>query len=148
MTIRIILTPEAISAADSRVFLMDTPVSPSGEESFLIERHGDLTVITATRALESIDFGLEESVSEMILKSIKRQENPLVIFDLSQVDNFGSMFLALLIRCWKLALSRGGTMALSGVSDQIRELLRVTSLDMVWPMYASKREAMEALLLE
>ena len=127
---------------------MDTPLSPSGEESFLIERHGELTVVTATRALERIDFGLEESVSEMILKSIKRQENPLVIFDLSQVDNFGSMFLALLIRCWKLALSRGGTMVLSGVSDQIRELLRVTSLDMVWPMYASKREAMEALLLD
>lgn len=121
---------------------------PAGEEAFVIERHGDLTVVTATRALERIDFSLEESVAEMILKSIKRQENPLVIFDLSQVDNFGSMFLALLIRCWKLALSRGGTMAVSGVSDPIRELLRVTSLDMVWPMYASKREAMEALLLE
>jgi anti-sigma B factor antagonist len=67
---------------------------------------------------------------------------------LSQADNFGSMFLALLIRCWKLAMSQGGTMALSGVTDRTRELLRVTALDMVWPMYESRREAMEALLLD
>jgi anti-sigma B factor antagonist len=118
------------------------------DEAFLLERHGDLTVITATRALERIEFGLEEQVAEMVLKSLRRQENPLIVFDLSQVDNFGSMFLALLIRCWKLALSQGGTMVLSGITERTRELLRVTSLDIVWPIYETKREAIEALLLE
>jgi anti-anti-sigma factor len=121
--------------------------SPS-DEAFTLERHGDLTVITATQALERIEFGLEEQVADLILRPLKRQENPLIVFDLSQVDNFGSMFLALLIRCWKLALSQGGTMALSGVTARARELLRVTALDTVWPIYESKREAMEALLLE
>ncbi len=121
---------------------------PSSDEAFTIERHGDLTIITATRSLEAIEFGLEEQVADMVLKPLRGQENPLIVFDLSQADNFGSMFLALLIRCWKLALSQGGTMALSGVTDRTRELLRVTSLDMVWPMYESRREAMEALLLD
>jgi anti-sigma B factor antagonist len=120
----------------------------SSDEAFTIERHGDLTVITATPALEQIEFGLEEQVADMILKPLQRQENPLIVFDLSQVDNFGSMFLALLIRCWKLAMSHGGTMALSGVNERTRELLRVTALDIVWPIYDSKREAMDALLLE
>lgn len=121
---------------------------PSSDEAFTIERHGDLTIITATRSLEAIEFGLEEQVADMVLKPLRGQENPLIVFDLSQADNFGSMFLALLIRCWKLALSQGGTMALSGVTDRTRELLRVTALDMVWPMYESRREAMEALLLD
>jgi anti-sigma B factor antagonist len=121
--------------------------SPS-DEAFTIERHGDLTVITATRALEKIEFGLEEQVADLVLKSLQQQENPLIVFDLSQVDNFASMFLALLIRSWKLALSRGGTMVLSGVTDRTRELLRVTALDIVWPIYDTKREAIEALLLE
>jgi anti-anti-sigma regulatory factor len=67
---------------------------------------------------------------------------------LSQTDNFGSMFLALLIRCWKLAYSQGGAMVLSGVTERARELLRMTALDTVWPIYESKREAMEALLLD
>lgn len=118
------------------------------DEAFTIERRGDLTVITATRELERIEFGLEELVSELILKPLRRQENPLIVFDLSGVDYFGSMFLALLIRCWKLALSQGGTMALSGVNAPTRELLRVTALDTVWPMYQSKREAIEALQID
>jgi anti-anti-sigma factor len=120
----------------------------SADDAFTLERHGDLTVITATSALEHIEFGLEEQVAELILKSLRRQENPLIVFDLSQAGNFGSMFLALLIRCWKLALSQGGTMALSGVTERARELLRVTALDTVWPIYDTKREAMEALLLD
>jgi anti-sigma B factor antagonist len=122
--------------------------SSSSDDAFTLERHGDLTVITATRALERIEFNLEEQVAELILKPLQRQENPLIVFDLSQVDNFGSMFLALLIRCWKLAMSRGGTMALAGVTERTRELLRMTSLDIVWPIYESKREAMDALLLD
>jgi anti-sigma B factor antagonist len=124
---------------------MTSPESKPSDAAFTIERRGDMTVITATRELERIEFGLEELVSNLILKPLRRQENPLIVFDLSGVDNFGSMFLALLIRCWKLALSQGGTMALSGVNDRTRELLRITALDMVWPIYESKREAIEAL---
>jgi anti-anti-sigma factor len=118
------------------------------DQALTIERHGDLTVITASEELERIEFGLEETVSELILKPLRRQENPLIVFDLSEVEYFGSMFLALLIRCWKLALSQGGTMALSGVSERSRELLRITALDMVWPIYQTKREAIEALELD
>jgi anti-anti-sigma factor len=127
---------------------MPTKDPTSAEEVFTIERRGDLTVITASEALERMDFDLEEQVADLILKPLRRQENPLIVFDLSQANHFGSMFLALLIRCWKLALSQGGTMALSGVTERARELLRVTALDTVWPIYDSKREAIEALLLD
>ncbi len=127
---------------------MTSHKSSAPDEGFIIERHGDLTIITATEAVERIDFGLEEQVAELILKPLRRQDNPSIVFDLTSAESFGSMFLALMIRCWKLALSQGGTMALCGVSDRTRELLRVTALDMVWPIYESKREAMEALQLD
>jgi len=122
--------------------------SNSADGAFTIERRGDLTVISANEELEHIEFGLEEAVSELILKPLRRQEQPQIVFDLSRVKFFGSVFLALLIRCWKLAVSRGGTMVLSGVDDRSRELLRITSLDIVWPIYQSKREAIEALQLD
>ena len=127
---------------------MPNPDVPSSDEACTLDRHGALPVSTATRARERIEFGLEDQVAELVLKSLRRQDNPLIVFDLSQVDNFGSMFLALLIRCWKLALSQGGTMVLSGITERTRELLRVTALDIVWPIYDTKREAMEALLLD
>jgi len=80
------------------------------------------------------------------MASVRNQPNPLVVFDLSDVNYFGSMFVAVLLRCWKLTTARGGMMALAGVSQHARELLRITSLDMIWPIYQSRREAMDALL--
>jgi anti-sigma B factor antagonist len=124
---------------------MDQTQSP---DVFTIERHGDLTLIAATPALESLEFGLEEQVASLVMSPLRRQESPLVVFDLNAVDYFGSMFLALLLRCWKLVQMKGGEMVLAGVSDRAKELLRITSLDMVWPIYGTRREAMEALLTD
>ena len=39
-------------------------------------------------------------------------------------------------------------MALAGDSAHAKELLRLTSLDIVWPIYADRREAMDALLAD
>jgi anti-anti-sigma factor len=118
------------------------------DEAFTIERHGDVTVIMATPALERLSFRLEKQAADLILEPIQGCDNPLIVFDLSRVNYFGSMFLALLIRTWKLVTARGGTMAISGVTARTRELLRVTSLDIVWPIYDSRNEAVEALLLD
>jgi anti-anti-sigma factor len=120
--------------------------TPNSSDAFTIERHGELTLVSANPVLETLEFGLEEQVAELIMQPLRSQDGPLVVFDLSGIDYFGSMFLAVLLRCWKLALTQGGMMVLAGVSDRARELLRITSLDMVWPIYASRREAMEALL--
>ena len=128
-----------------QTLLIDTSRSP---DAFTIERRGDVTLITVTPALESIDNSLEEQVAEMILEPIRDQEGPLLLFDLSDVNYFGSMFLTVLLRCWKLTKAKGGMMALAGVGPHARELLRLTSLDMIWPMYQTRREAMEALLSE
>ena len=116
------------------------------QDVFIIERRGDLTVISATPALESIAMGLEEQAADLIFEPLRRDVEPLLVFDLSQVDYFGSVFLGVLLRCWKLVQAKGGTMALAGVSARAKELLHLTSLDFVWPIYANRREAVEALL--
>jgi anti-sigma B factor antagonist len=115
-------------------------------DAFTIERRGELTVVMATPALESIAMGLEEQAAELIFDPIRHDAEPLIVFDLSQIDYFGSVFLGVLLRCWKLVQAKGGTMALAGVSDRAKELLHLTSLDFVWPIYADRREAIEALL--
>jgi anti-anti-sigma factor len=120
--------------------------NPESQDAFTIERRGDLTVVSATPALESIAMGLEEQAAELIFDPIRHDAEPLIVFDLSQVDYFGSVFLGVLLRCWKLVQAKGGTMALSGVSSRAKELLHLTSLDFVWPIYADRREAVEALL--
>ena len=122
--------------------------SSEPQDVFTIERRGDLTVISATPALESIAVGLEEQAADLIFEPLRHDPEPLLIFDLTQVDYFGSVFLGVLLRCWKLVQAKGGTMALAGVSGRAKELLHLTSLDFVWPIYASRQEAVEALLAD
>ncbi len=117
-------------------------------DAFTIERRGELTVVSANPILESIAIGLEDQAAELIFNPIRRDAEPLIVFDLSQVDYFGSVFLGVLLRCWKLVQAKGGTMALAGVSVRAKELLHLTSLDFVWPIYADRREAVEALLAD
>ena len=122
--------------------------APSSPDAFTIERRGEVMVITATPALETIAMGLEQQAADLIFSRLKTLEEPLIVFDLAPIDYFGSVFLAVLLRCWKLVLAKGGTMALSGVSARAKELLHLTSLDFVWPIYADRREAIEALSSE
>ena len=121
---------------------------PQPADAFTIERRGGVTVISATPALETVAMGLEQQAADLIFSRLKSIDEPLILFDLAQVDYFGSVFLAVLLRCWKMVTAQGGSMALSGVSARAKELLHLTSLDFVWPIYADRREAVEALSSE
>ena len=114
----------------------------------MIETHGDVLVIEAAPALETMDPNLVDGAAALLLEPVRRLENPLILVDLTRCRYFGSTFLALLIRCWKVVTSKGGMMALCGASEAARELLHITSLDLVWPIYGDREEAMRALLSE
>lgn len=114
-------------------------------DAFTIERHGEVIAIRTSSLLESLEPSMMDGASALLLDAVGREPAPQIVVDLSALNHFGSSFLALLIRCWKLAQSRNGAMVLSGVSDHAKDLLHITSLDMVWPMYGTLREAIEAL---
>ena len=118
------------------------------QDAFTIERHGELTIVIASPALESVGQGLEDLAARLIIEPLRDEIEPVVLFDLSSVNYFGSVFLAVMIRCWKLVLAKSGTMALAGVSPHARELLHVTALDTAWPIYADRREAVEGLMAD
>ncbi|MFO0907680.1 MAG: STAS domain-containing protein [Isosphaeraceae bacterium] len=125
---------------------MNVSTPPRSPDAFTIERHGGLVLISASPALENLDHSYEQQATELLLAPLRSEPEPNVVFDLSQVRYFGSMFLAVMLRCWKHVKARGGTMVLAGVSPQVKDLLRVTALDMIWAIYPDRRSAMEALL--
>jgi anti-anti-sigma factor len=122
---------------------MDTTRS---ENAFTIERVGGVTVIVAAPALERMEPTLVDGASALMLEPIRAEANPLVLFDLERIHSFGSAFLALMLRCWRQVQSVGGVMAVSGASETVRDLLRITALDTVWPIYDNRPEALAALL--
>jgi anti-anti-sigma factor len=122
--------------------------STGSQDDLTIERHGEVTLVTASPAFENMDFSLIDQAAELMLAPLRSEPVPLVVVDLSHVDYINSPFLSVLLRCWKLATVKGGLMVLAGVSGRARDLLRVTRLDLVWPIYDSRQEAIEALLVD
>jgi anti-anti-sigma factor len=57
---------------------------------------------------------------------MKNQDN--VIIDLSQVQFISSAMLGRLVMAWMEANTRGAHLVLCGVSDTIREILRIAGL--------------------
>jgi len=119
--------------------------NPSAHALFTLERHGEVIIVVPTRMLESFDSSQLEDAADLLTDPLRSAIEPLVLVDLSEVDYFGSSFLTLLLRCWRVVQPKGGQMVLSGVSARARELLHLTSLDIVWPIYACRPEAIEAL---
>jgi anti-anti-sigma factor len=120
-------------------------MASSEESAFLIERRGSVTIVRPGPDIESLGWDLVEHAADVVLQPIRAQECPLVLFALDQVNYFGSVFLSMLLRCWKEVSTKGGTMVMCGVSKRARELLRVTSLDTLWAIYDSEREAISVL---
>lgn len=114
-------------------------------ESFQLVWHGSTVVIIPARDVEGLQWDLIEQAAEIVMDPLREQEVPMVVFDLTEVTYFGSVFLALLLRCHKLVKSRGGELVLCGASKLATELLRITALDTLWAIYDTQDEALAAL---
>ncbi len=124
---------------------MSSRTGPTGAESFQIERRGDIAIITPAPEIENMAENLVEQAAQIVLAPLKQNPPNGLIVDLAQVNFFGSVFISFLLRCHLLVKKQGAELVLAGVSDRIRELLRLTSLDTLWALYATRSEALEAL---
>lgn len=115
------------------------------KDSFEIEWHGNCVVIVPAEHVEHMRWDLIEQAAEIVMSPLKRLSAPMIVFDLSEVNFFGSVFLSLLLRCHKFVKMRGGEMVISGASPMARELLSVTALDTLWALYDTRSEALNDL---
>jgi anti-sigma B factor antagonist len=115
------------------------------ENDFLIEWHGDAMVVSPTGTAESLEWRGVEQAADLVMAPIRQQKAPLVVFDLHNLSYFGSVFMAMLLRCHKLVRTLGGELVLAGVGEGARELLRLTALDTLWAIYDTREEALEAI---
>ncbi len=120
-------------------------MSNTSNDDFRLDFHGNVVVITPADNVEEMRWDLIEQAAEIVMEPLSDLSVPLVVFDLSHIGYFGSVFLALLLRCHKFVKSRGGEMVLCGATDTARELLRVTALDTIWAIYDTPEQALDAL---
>jgi len=113
--------------------------------AFGIERAGQTLVVTVQTDLRELDFrGVEAGASE-IFDQLARGAVKDVVLDFRNTDYYGSTALGFFVKLWKRLKERDGRMAFCGVSAHEREILKVTNLDGLWPVYATREEALRAM---
>jgi anti-anti-sigma factor len=122
---------------------MTTPMQ--SDLSIPIERHGSIAVVfPSPEAAALLEQPLEQAAISA-LAPIGGMPPTGIVMDLTRMDYFGSRFIGFLIRCHKLIKNSGGQMVVAGASGRIRELLRLSALDRVWPFYEDRAKAVQAL---
>jgi anti-anti-sigma factor len=118
---------------------------PSQSQSFRVQWHGDIAVITPAPEVESMPENLIHQAAEIVLAPLRKTPPAGMVIDLGQVKFFGSVFISFLLKCHMLAKRHGTEVVLAGASPRARELLHLTALDTLWAIYDNLDEAMDAL---
>jgi len=110
-----------------------------------ISRQQDVTVVELGPSYQSLDAGVLQDVTGVLLTEATRADPPRMVLDLSATSYLGSAFIELLVRAWKRLTERGGTMVLCGLRPYCAEVLRVTRLDHLWKTFPTRDQAVAAL---
>lgn len=115
------------------------------DQSFHIERHGEIAVVVPSPQVEEMHETLIEQAAKLVVNSLKEDPPAGIVIDLSNVNYFGSVFVSFLLRCHMLARKQGSEIVLAGASEPARELLHVLDLETLWAIYDTREEALESL---
>jgi anti-anti-sigma factor len=108
---------------------------------------GSVTVIVLGPAYKVVDEHLlDTGLGETLIELANEAKLPLVVLDLSNTQFFGSSFIEVLFRLWtRLQARGGGRFAICGLTPHCLDVLKITHLDTLWRLTATREEAVRAL---
>jgi anti-anti-sigma factor len=109
---------------------------------FEIEKVGEVIVLSPWRDLRELEYS---TIEAELCRLANEPSVTRVVVDLGRTDYFGSTALGMLTVLCGHVEGRGGRIAFCNLSEHEREILALTGLTEVWPVYASRREALEAV---
>lgn len=112
---------------------------------FELHEQGDTLVLVPVADLDELRLMEIQASGRAVLARLGSSPIRNVIVDFGRTDYFGSTAMGFLIRFWKRIRERQGRMVLCCPSAHERELLELSRLDGIWPIYASREEALAAV---
>lgn len=110
---------------------------------FVVSQRGAALIISPLRNISSL---AEEEVKQQwddILAQLDQPEVKHVVFDFEKVNYFGSSMLEAMLYLWKRISTDEGKMAVCNVSETATEILKLSRFDTIWPICASRQEALD-----
>jgi anti-sigma B factor antagonist len=117
----------------------------SNSKFFATERQGDTLIARPVHGVSSLagpEF-IEDRTA--LIEEIRHPDVRSVVIDFANVDYFGSLLLDTLCMAWKHVRERGAGMALCNLSPGGYELLQKSKLNLLWPVYPTREQAIGEL---
>ncbi len=122
-------------------------MSTNPQKYFATERAGNTLIALPTGSVRSLagpEFAVDRTA---LVEKIRDPDVRSVVVDFANVEYFGSLLLDTLCMAWKHARECGAGMALCNVSTLGQEILRKAKLNVLWPVFATREQAVEAMQL-
>src|SRR6201995_4176670 len=101
-----------------------------------VVKEGDVTVVVFGSAQRHLsELGLEPIQTQLV--GVAESANPpRVVLDMAATEFFGSSFIEVLFKVWRrLNTQPDAKFAISGLQSHCREVLEITHLDKLWPLF-------------
>lgn len=116
---------------------------PGSATPQILYEHG-VTVVTFGPDPTSLTEDRIPEILQAMLAAVPGS-HPCLLVDLSYVEFFGSSFIEVLFRVWNRIQQSEGRFALCSLSPNCSEVIQVTNLDRLWPMFPTREAALQAL---
>ena len=110
----------------------------------LVQENG-VTILSSGPTYTGLEHEALQEFGDVLLSQVSQTTPPRFVIDMAETEFIGSSFIELLVRAWKRVKSRNGTMALCAVRPFCHEILRISHLDTIWSIYATREEAIKAV---
>lgn len=121
--------------------LIDAPPA----DAISLKKRGSVRVLELCGNLGSLRWQSDQLEASVLRSAINQFERPSVVVDLSQVEYGGAALLRCLLELRSHVREHGGELVLSGVSEELAEVLCFSNLDRVFVWHDSVDQALDAL---
>ncbi len=111
--------------------------------AFSVDCERNTLIVSPLRNISSLAEEETKSQWEEIVRRIDDGEAKHVVFDFASIKYFGSSMLEAMLVLWKRIQPNDGKLAVCNVSDTANEILRLSKFDTIWPVLASREEALD-----
>ena len=108
-------------------------------------RDGDVTIVVFGDSLKHLDETNVTDIGQKLVALTETLPHPRLVLDMQATEFFGSSFIESLFRVWKkLNTSPDARFGIAGLQPYCREVLEVTHLDKLWPLFETREAASKA----
>lgn len=112
---------------------------------FQFELRADTVIVTPLVDLRELDYKRIDREARYLIDLIRAEAIANVVIDFGHTDYYGSTAITLFVKLWKIVREREGTMVFCRVSRHEQQILQVSKLDGLWPICATRDEALRMI---